>query len=230
MNAFQVSTLASYKLTVTEAKNNPEAVALIPTFAKGITRLEAITIELDSLGVEQSKNITGITGDKHVYQEGLADFVIDVAGALHSYAMGKGDKTLQAKVDFKMHKVHIMNQNDLKNAAAVVLEEAGKIPAETLADEGITAEEMTQFAETFTKFSGSTNDKREAVIEHSGHTDRIAELFTEAADLKKNTLDRLASQFIRKAPEFYNKYKAASTVIHKHYTKAVTPPPAPGKV
>ena len=229
MNAFQVSTLASYKLTVTEAKNNPEAVALIPTFAKGITRLEAITIELDSLGVEQSKNITGITGDKHVYQEGLADFVIDVAGAVHSFANGKSNKTLQTKVNFKTNKVHSLNQNDLTNAAAVVLEEAGKIPAETLAEEGITAEEMTQFAETFKLFSGTTTGKREAVIERSSTTDRIAELFAEAADLKKNTLDRLVTQYQRKAPEFYNKYKAAANVIHKRAAKANTTPPA-GKV
>jgi len=45
-------------------------------------------------------------------------------------------------------------------------------------------------------------------------------LFAEAADLKKNTLDRLACQYQRKAPEFYQKYKAAATVIYKRSVKA----------
>jgi len=228
MNSFQISTLTSYKLIGTEAKNDPTALTLIPTFAKGITHLEEIVTEIDDLSVQQSKDLTGITDDKHELQEELADIVIDVAGAVHSYAVGKGDKTLQAKVNFKTHKVHIMNQSELKNAAAVVLEEAAKMPAEALAEEGITAEEMTQFTEAYNAFKGSADDKREAVIDRSGYTDRIADLFAEAADLKKNTLDRLASQFIRKAPEFYNKYKAASTVIHKHGGKAAVA--AEGKV
>jgi len=45
-------------------------------------------------------------------------------------------------------------------------------------------------------------------------------LFAEAADLKKNTLDRLASQYQRKAPEFYQKYKVTATVIYKRSLKA----------
>ena len=229
MNNFQISTQTSNKLIVTEAKNNLQVLALIPSFAKGITRLEEITNEIDSLDVQQSKDLKGITEDKQVLKEELADYVIDVAGAVHSFANGKSNKTLQTKVNFKTNKVHSLNQNDLTNAAAVVLEEAGKIPAETLAEEGITAEEMTQFAETFKLFSGTTTGKREAVIERSSTTDRIAELFAEAADLKKNTLDRLVTQYQRKAPEFYNKYKAAANVIHKRAAKANTTPPA-GKV
>ena len=230
MNNFQISTLTSYKLIVTEAKNNPTALAMIPTFAKAITRLEGITNEITDLNVQQSKDLTGITEDKKALREELADYVIDVAGAVHSIANSKGDKTLQAKVNFKTNTVHVMNQNDLTNAAAVVLEEAGKIPAKTLAEEGITADEMTQFAEVFTQFGGTANGKREAVIERSSYTDRLSELFTEAADLKKNTLDRLATQYQRKAPEFYNKYKAAATVIHKRGSKANPTPPPMGTV
>ena len=49
---------------------------------------------------------------------------------------------------------------------------------------------------------------------------QLADLFAEAADLKKNTLDRLACQYQRKAPEFYQKYKAAATVIYKRSVKA----------
>ena len=223
MNSYQISRQASYKLIVTEAKNNPGSIALIPTFAKGITRLEEITTEIDSLSVQQSKNITGITDDKNTQLEDVMGFIIDVAGAVHSYAIGKGDKTLQAKVNFKVTRIDKMKQAEVIDAAGVVLEEAGKIPAEALADEGITAEEMTQFAAAYALLKGSVGSKREAVIDHTGYTDRLAELFTEAADLKKNTLDRLASQFMRKAPEFYNKYKAAATVIHRHGGKAAAP-------
>ena len=223
MNTYQISRQASNKLIVTEAKNAPTTISLIPTFAKGITRLDEITIEIDSLSMQQSKDITGITDDKNAQLEDVMGYIIDVAGAVHSYAIGKGDKTLQAKVNYKVTRIDKMKLAEVMDAAGVVLEEAGKVPAEALAGEGITAEEMTKFAAAFALLKSSTGGKREAVIERTSYTDRLAELFTEAADLKKNTLDRLASQFMRKAPEFYNKYKAAATVIHRHAAKAVAP-------
>ena len=47
----------------------------------------------------------------------------------------------------------------------------------------------------------------------------MAELFSQAENIKKNTLDRLAPQFERKAPEFYNKYKTAAHVIYRRAAK-----------
>lgn len=219
MNSYQIARQASYKLMVSEAKSSPATISLISTFAKGITRLDEITIEIDSLSIQQSKNITGITGDKNNQMEEVIDFLLDVGGAVHSYAIGKGDKILQAKVNYKATRIDKMKQSELVDAAGVVLEEAGKIAPEALAEEGITADEMTRFTTVYNLFKNSTGDKREAVIDRSGYTDRLAELYTEAAALKKNTLDRLAIQFKRKAPEFYQKYKAAATVIYRHNAK-----------
>lgn len=224
MTNFQISLLSSYKLIVTESKNNQTVVSLIPRYAKAITRLDEITTEIGSLAIQQAKNITGITLDKHDLMEELADYVIDVAGAVHAYANDMNNMTLHAKVNYRTYKVHTMNQHDLGNAAAIVLEEATKIPAASLAEQGITAEEISEFTDVYNQFKGTTNGKREAVIEHSSQTDRIAELFAEAADLKKNTLDRLATQFERKAPEFYQKYKDAASVIYKRAAKSTTTP------
>jgi len=154
----------------------------------------------------------------------LGDFVIDVAGAIHSYAIEKGDKTLQAKIDYKTYKVHGMKQAEIKTAAGIVLEEAAKLPATALTEEGITTEEMTEFAALYTELKDTTKGNREAVIERSSQTDRIAELFAQAASLKKNTLDRLATQFQLKAPEFYQKYKDASTIIHRRAPKSTLTP------
>lgn len=222
MNKFQIATLASYKLMVTESDNAPTITSLIPNYVKAIRHLRGINVEIDGLSQQQAVDITGITKEKNSLLEELADCVIDVAGAVHSYAVGKNDQILQAKVNYKARRLNSMKQAELIDAAGIVLEEAGKIPAATLAEEGITAEEMTRFAELHTLFKDVSDDKREAVIDRSADTDRIAELFAEAAALKKNTLDRLATQFQRKAPEFYQRYKDASTVIYSHSPKKQT--------
>lgn len=226
MTGFQIDTLTSYKLVVTEAKNKPAAMAMIPIFADGITRLDSINIEVSDLSVQQSKDLKGITEDKHDLKEEMENYVIDVAGAIYSYALNKGDKTLQVKVNFKPNKVHLMNQNQLTDAGAVVVEEAAKIPAEVLAQGGITADELLRLTEILNLFNDTSSGKREAVINRSSYTDRISELLAEALILKKNTLDRLATQFKRKDAEFYNKYKAAATVIHLHGGKKSGPKPA----
>lgn len=222
MNSNQISKATSYRLMLIEAENDPTSVSLISNFAKGMLKLAQIVTDIDSVSVQQSKNLTGITEGKNIVMETICDYLVDISGAVHSYANGISDKTLQAKVNYTANQISNMTQPELINLSAVVLEEAGKIPAAALAEEGITADEITDFTAMYHKFKGMTTDKREAVIDQSSYTQKLADLFEEAADLKKNTLDRLATQFQRKAPEFYQKYKAASTVIHKRAAKAAT--------
>jgi len=146
--------------------------------------------------------------------------LVDVSGAIHSYAIFKNDKTLGAKVNYKEWTVNRMSLTDLLDACAIVLEEASKIAPQELALEGITAAEVAELTSDYTQLNAGKSNTRGAIIDRTTYTQQIADLFTQASDLKKNTLDRLATQFQRKSPEFYQKYKAASNVIFKRSAKA----------
>lgn len=220
MNNYQTARQKSYKLIVLEAKNDPQSTSLISSFAEGINRLGAICTEIDTIGIQQAKNITGVTSGKNALMNDLIDYMIDVSGAIHSLAIAKGDKVLQARVDYKESVIARMPQAELLKAAAIILEEADKIAPEELVKEGIAATEMSEFKAAYTQCSDMSSDTRDAIINRSVYTQKLADLFAEASDLKKNTLDRLATQFQRKAPEFYQKYKAAATVIYKRSPKA----------
>jgi len=222
MNDYQTAKQASYKLIAKEAKNYPTEVSMIPSFAAGINRLEAISTKIDIISIQQAKDITGVTSDKNNVMGEVIDFLVDVSGAVHSYAISTGNQTLQAKVNYKESTISKMSQPDLTKASAIVIEEAEKIAPEVLANEGITTTEMSGFKTALSEFKEISSDPRDAIIDRSGYTQQLADLFTEASDLKKNTLDRLASQFRRKAPEFYQKYKAAATVIYKQNSKTPT--------
>ena|ERR1035437_819889 len=224
MNSYQKSKFKSYQLIVIEKNNNPEIAATIPYFAQGVDQLAALLPEIELLSVTQDKDLTGITEDKNELADKVIDHLIEVSGAVHSYAEQNGNKALQSLVNYKSAKVVRLDQHDLIAAATIVLDEAQKIPE--LSNAGISPEELSEFNEALTRLKNSTSNRREAGIEQSGSTKRIAELFSRAEDIKKNTLDRLAPQFQRKAPEFFNKYKAAATVIYKHAAKktdATTP-------
>jgi len=220
MNNYQAAKQASYKLIVKEARNKPDVVNLIPSFATGINRLEEITTGVDDINIQQEKDITGITDEKEFLKEELSDLVLDISGAIHSYATSHNDKILAAKVNYKETTISRMTQSDLTTTSGIILEEAGKIDSQYLTNEGISDAEMTEFRDTYSKFKEISSNPREAIIDRSGYTQQLADLFGEASELKKNTLDRLARQFIRKDPDFYQKYKAASVVIYKRNTKS----------
>jgi len=219
MNDYQNAKHASYKLMVIEAQNYPKEVATIPAFATGMARLETINKLTEELGIQQAKDLTGITEDKNAVANTVIDYLLDVSGAVHSYAVSQKDKTLQARVNYKVTTVDRMSIPFLLKAAAIVIEEANKLTPEQLTEQGITVAEMTEFKAGYTELNAKNSDKRTAEIDRSGYTQQIADLFAEAGDLKKNVLDRLATQFQRKAPEFYHKYKAASIVIYKRKSK-----------
>ncbi len=222
MNDYQNAKHASYKLMVIEAKKYPKEVAMIPAFATGMARLETINKLTEELGIQQAKNLTGITKNKNAVANTVIDYLLDISGAVHSFAVSQNDKTLQGKVNYKVTAVDRMSIPDLLKAVAIVIEEADKLTPEQLTEQGITIAEITEFKAGYAELNTTNSDKRTAEIDRSGYTQQIADLFAEAADLKKNVLDRLATQFQRKAPEFYQKYKAASIVIYKRKKKTST--------
>ena len=215
MNKYQSARLDSFNLIVKESKNNPNSLALVPKFGVVVERLETICSDLEGYRIFQEKDLTGITEDKDLTLDNLTDSTIEIAGAVYSYAHDMGNNALMSKVNFKSTALEKMSQSEVLAVAGIVLEEALKIPAEALSNEGITAEELAAFGELIAVFKNIKSANKEAVIDRSGTTEKISELFKEASSLIKNKLDRLAVQFKRKDPDFYFKYKAARAVQYR---------------
>lgn len=222
MNKYQSARLDSFNLVVREAQNNPESIALVPKFGAVINQLKDVCSQIESLQIEQGKNITGITADKDVTLENLADSTLEIAGAVYSYAHDMGNNALMSKVDYSSTAIERMTQSEIVTAGGIVLEEACKIPAESLSNEGIAPEELAAYGDLISLFKNIKSSNREALIDRSGTTEKINDLFVEGSSLLKNKLDRLANQFKRKAPAFYLKYKTARTVLYRNAPKSET--------
>jgi hypothetical protein len=212
MNKYQTARLDSLKLIVKESNNNPNSIALVPKFGVVINRIGTICTEIESHQVQQEKDLTGITTDKDLAHENLIDSTVEIAGAVYSYAHDMNNNTLMSKVNYKSTSIEKMTQSEVVAVAGIILEEALKVPATDLVNEGISTEEMTAYEELISHFKNIKSSKREAVIDRSGTTEKINDLFREASTLVKDKLDRLAAQFKRKDPDFYLKYKAARAV------------------
>lgn len=227
MTNLQNSKEKMYVLMCLVSDSYPEVTASIKAFADGISRLKLITAEIAIIGSEQSADITGVTKSKDMDMEALKDSLMEVSGAVFSYAITQNDPAMQAKVNFKGWMIDAMTQPELMQTSGVVLQIASQIDPVALADLGISPQEMEAFRTNYTRYKDVRFEPREAIIDRSAQTKRLADLFTEAYNLKKNTLDRLAVQFQRKAPEFYQKYMAASQLAYKRSATTATNPVNP---
>jgi hypothetical protein len=212
MNKYQTARLDSLKLIVKESKNNPDSLALLPKFGVVINRLETICMAIESHQVQQEKDLKGITADKDVALENLIDSTVEIAGAVYSYAHDMKNNTLMSKVNYKSTAVEKMTQSEVVAVASIILEEAVRIPAPEMTNEGISQEELTAYGELINHFKAIKSSKREAVISRTGTTENLNNLFKEASTLLYEKLDRLAIQFKRKDPDFYLRYKAARSI------------------
>lgn len=124
-----------------------------------------------------------------------------------------------ARVDLKPTYFEKMTQAEIISVAGIIMEAASKLSPEALANEDISAEEISTYAKLISFFKAIKSSKREAVIDRSGTTEKLNQLFEEANALIKEKLDRLARQFKRKDPDFFLKYKAARTVLYRNASK-----------
>jgi len=215
MNKKQAKQHASNKLIEKEATSDPVSLALVPYFGKGIARLGEINSEIDSYGIQQEKELGGVTVDKGKTRLILIGWMVEVGGAVHSSAHKTGNNTLMSRVNYKQSEIKRLNQPELLSVAGVILEEAQGLSAADLLEEGIHQEDLTTFQNVIAEFDDVQSAPKEAVIDRAGATEKIRALLAEARGIVKNSLDKLAPQYKRKAPEFYRRYKAAGGMKSK---------------
>lgn len=215
MDKRQTKQHASNELIVKEATNDPESLELVPSFKKSIVRLGEINAEIDSLETQQGKDLGGIATNKKIVRLSLIDWMLEVGGAVHSSASETGNYTLKSRVDYKQTVINRMEQLELISVAGIILKEAQSLTAEALLEQGISPEDLATFQSLIDKFKGVQSSPKEAIIDRSGATEKIGTLLAEARGIIKNSLDKLALQYKRKAPEFSRRYKAARGTGYK---------------
>lgn len=223
MTTNQEEQLSSDKLVVKTAEENPDSIKLIPAFEAAIQKLKLIIGEVEKLRMLQDKDISGVTEHKHFTIDQLNERTLEVSGATFAYAEDQGDTVLKKLVDVKKDELNHKTPGEIVSVANTILTEAKKVVAADLTKHGISPAELKEFEDMVTYFNGISESPRESIIDRSGATKRIGELFKQSSALRKNTLDKLARQFKRKDPAYYLKYKGSRKIIHHGGNTAATP-------
>lgn len=212
MTKRQTAVLSAYQKMLLECDKAPETVAKITLFKAKIARVREIVAEIQTLSPQFSESTKGNTSTKNELLEELVDQTDLIASAVHSYAHDKGDTNLMEKVNYKRSKLTNLGQNQILEIAKVVLNNAKPVPAADMAEAGISAEELTEFADLIAQVDAMVPENAVTEVEKSAIGERIRELFAELADIKANHLNRLSKQFIRKDPDFHYRYKTTMIV------------------
>jgi hypothetical protein len=231
MNKYRSAKLVSDELVVTEAENNQSSVNLIPSFAEGIAALKKNNSDIRIAMILQDQSNSGITTEKSNAHVELVECLIDVVGGIHSYADTKGNTVLKEKASYSNTAIEQMGLSHLITTANSILDLAQSIDPIELAHYGIGAGELTAFQSAITAFTNAKSNPREATIEHAGHTEKIVQLQLSSHKIIE-MLDKLSTQFKRKAPEYYAIYKASrnNPGSTSHKKKTIVPPiPTPAK-
>ncbi len=97
----------------------------------------------------------------------------------------------------------------------------------SLADYGVTQAKLNVLSKKIEAFRKAHPAPRQRVNAGRAATKQLADLFTDLSALLRNRADRLVVQFRESAPEFYNEYQAARTVVNPP-TVSVVPVSVPG--
>ncbi len=216
MNKYQRSKLESFNLIVFEADNYAGSIAVVPKFAAAIAELKGVCTQIKNELVQQEKDITGVTEDKHQILNELIDMLMILSGALQSYALEKKNNTLYESVKFSESFIEKSVHTDISSISSLLVEEMDKLTQEELTAEGISTEDVAEIKKLDLDFKEMLQAPRQAIIDRTGHTENMRNLLEKAAEIKNNVLDNLVIQFKRKDPEFYFKYNAAANVIIRH--------------
>ena len=219
MDNVQKAKLSSYNLIYGLGETYKDVIELVPLFAKGMVNLKVKIDDINQFSILQNKDLKGVTKTKNNYLAQSKSLLLEVAGAVKSHAKEKGDKALESLVDYPKSKINALDQRDTIIACRAVLAEARKLTKEELALVGQTTEDLDSFEEVVDGLDGRVDSRKAAGIDQTSVTKHIADLFDQAQEIKVDILDKLAPQFQRKAPEFYEKYKAAAVINYKHNTK-----------
>ena len=143
----------------------------------------------------------------------LGDAAFEIASAVHASAVAGGNTELAAKLDYARTELTRDADKTILNRAEEIHEAATTVLA-SLADYGVTQAKLNAFSKKIEAFRKAHPAPRQRVNSSSAATVQLSQLFPQLTELLRNRVDRLLVQFRESAPEFYNEYQSARTVVN----------------
>jgi hypothetical protein len=228
MNSNQSNKLRAYQAVELVLETNQTTWAGLPAFVTAAGEFSGVIAEILALAQTQASR-EGAANEKAYALEALGDAAFEVGAALHAYAVTAQDFALEGRVDFSRSTIVYGREasvlSRVRDIHAAATEQLAK-----LADYGITQAKLTALKKKIDAFEASLARPRQQIAAGSAATQSLQGKFNEADEILNKRLDKLVYQFKGIAPEFFNAYQTARTIVDIRATRKsdkVTPTPTP---
>lgn len=180
-----------------------------------VTVAEDLTELLEQIDTQSKKQQARSGGslEKAAALQALANSAFEVVSAVQCCAAATGNSEVAGRANVGRNAltrgadVAILNRTEEIHELATAL-----LPS--LADYGVTQAKLNVLGKKIEAFRKARPAPRQRVNASSAATKQLAGLFQELSELLRYRADRLLVQFRETAPEFYNEYQSARTVVN----------------
>ena len=206
MNARQEAKLGMYNAVLTHVEANPAITATVPAFAAVATQLRTIYNSIVDAAQQEAQATAGITMNKTQSRETLCTEAANIAAAVYAYAMSVSNHELKEQVNFSVSKL-LQTRDELLVPVCNTIHQKATDNLASLANYGVTAARLTALQTLIDEFAAMIPGPRNAASVRAAARTSMAALFTQADELIKKQMDKLALQFKPANTAFYNAFK-----------------------
>jgi hypothetical protein len=225
MKAIQTNKLRAYQAVQAVLETNETKWGTLPAFATAVGEFTAIIPEIQTLAQAQASR-EGASNEKSYALAALGNAAFEVGAAVHAYAVTTLDFALEGRVDFSRSTIGygreatvLARVRDIHAAATEQLANLG--------DYGITQAKLTALKKKIDAFEASLAKPRQQIAAGSAATTSLQAQFAEADAILNKRLDKLVVQFKASAPDFFNAYQTARSIVDIRGTRKTNGTPAP---
>ena len=190
------------------------AYTTLPAFNTGYTKFKDLIAKINTSNTALQGTVTGITDDKLVKRQAMADSTMVVAAALVAYANSNDNHTLADDADVTETEILRSKETDADDIC-LHIHDLAEANLAALADFGITQAELDTLAASIDDFTGKIGNPRNHIITNKTTRGNMNGYFTSADELLTKQLDNLIIVLKKKYPDFYTEYVLARNIIEQ---------------
>lgn len=213
MNTNQINRKEMYDTVLSFLDANAEKWSSIPKVGEFKNEFSDVAAQIEQSQEAQQGAQVFVGKNKKQLKSTIALKADILNDCLEALALVTGNEKLGNKMAASYSDLNRLRNTDFIPAIKAIIEAAEKHGEVLQNDYGVTAEQVEGLKADFNHFLDVNGQPRAYKIASVQATKSLEQLFTDAADILENKLDKVMSIFKRRDVNFYNGYMAARVVV-----------------
>lgn len=192
--------------------NSPDKWTTIPAITRYKNELDDNIIAIRTKDLKASGSSKGTTVTKQELKNQLSLKVAILCGAMYAYASEQGDEKLISEVGYTTSSLYKLPDTEYAQTVKTLVEKATAL-LESLTDQGVTADQLTEISTSLDDFHDLIGMPRTLTIQTNTAGVELEQLIQMTKDLMRDKLDKAMLRYKLMDTAFYEGYERARVLI-----------------